>query len=143
MTHSPDLDKLAAALSAFQGALKPVTRNATGDSGMYADLPHIRTQTRRLLAKHGLAIVQSGGYDVIETTILHTSGQWLTLSAKCETSASGETKYAQRHAFMLAAGVVEAPEPPKPIFYDTKNTVLLDAAGIIERNRQLMAQEPR
>jgi hypothetical protein len=142
MTHSPDLDKLAAALSAFQGALKPCPRNAEGEKERYADLAQIRNHTRRGLAKHGLSVVQSGGFDTIELTILHAeSGQWLTLSAKCETKANGDTAYGARHAMMLALGIVEQSE-----FKSTHpfwNAILppdnLTAEQIVERKRKLNA----
>jgi hypothetical protein len=137
MTHSESLRQLTVALLRFHREVEPIATNAEGERTAYADLHQLREDTRGLLADCGLIVVQSGGYDVIETTILHRSGEWMTLLATCARSASGEVAYGARHAYMLALGLTELP----PVSGASPGTRYDDASQlspdeIVERNRQ-------
>ena len=90
-SQSAEVDKLFAALVAFQGEAPNVERTAEGDTGAkkyhYAPLPEIRDVMRPLLAKHGLGVLQlpyesfdreTHHYRVGSVTrLFHCSGQWI------------------------------------------------------------------
>ena len=81
MTHSESTANIAAALAAAQGELTPVAfdRDNPFYHSRYATLTALREAMRPVFARHGLSVVQgaaeNGG---IETTILHSSGEWIT-----------------------------------------------------------------
>jgi|LSQX01.1.fsa_nt_gb predicted regulator of amino acid metabolism with ACT domain len=81
MRTSEELNELSAALVTAQGELKDITKNKQGYGYMYATLESILAVTRPILAKNGLAVVQSHGNDAnlitVTTRIIHKSGQWL------------------------------------------------------------------
>lgn len=81
MRTSEELNELATALVTAQGELKDITKNKQGYGYMYATLESILAVTRPILAKNGLAVVQSHGNDAnlitVTTRIIHKSGQWL------------------------------------------------------------------
>lgn len=80
---SNEIDKISEALSLAQGEFKEF--KMTGENphfkSRYSKLSDIRNATQEALAKHGLSFVQmpyeSGGFIVIESRLLHKSGQWL------------------------------------------------------------------
>ena len=110
MTHSTDLNDLAAALVRFQTNLRPVPRNATGEDGKrYADVAAIRKHVKRRLKACKLAVVQFAGWDKVETVILHTSGQWIAHETNL-TTIGGDPAYGPRYALLHALGVVQEPE---------------------------------
>lgn len=86
MKSSETLSKLAKALAVFQGALKPAPKDSENPyfKSKYADLTSLWESCRDSLAKNELSIVQTFAPDEtgsilwIETTLLHSSGEWLT-----------------------------------------------------------------
>jgi hypothetical protein len=133
MTTSDKLDLLVGDLIAVQARLRPAKRNVIDDNGKpYADIASAWSACRYLLAKHGLAVVQFGGFDSVTTVLLHSSGQYLAETTKTDTRANGEVLYGPRYALMLALGIVQAPLP-KP-----KRAML--AADVIEQNRKRHGQ---
>lgn len=87
---SPTLGKLAAALAKAQGEFPVAEQSGTGKVGKigsqrsykYSTLADMVAATRAPLAKHGLAVVQlptldSPGWAIVRTTLVHESGEWI------------------------------------------------------------------
>lgn len=89
MEHSPEMDKLAAALTKVQAALTAARADSTNPhfGNKYADLSSVWDAARKPLTDNGLSVVQMPGYDAatevvtLTTVLLHTSGQWLAAPA--------------------------------------------------------------
>lgn len=90
MKQSESIAKLAVALVAAQGELRPITKDAKNPhfNSKFASLDGIIEQVRPILASHGLAVVQGTTTPesdanakatafTVETTILHESGEWV------------------------------------------------------------------
>lgn len=87
MRTSEQIDKIAPALIAVQKELNPVVRDAVNPhfKSHYVTLDSITEYVRPILAEKGLAVIQGGGDltnggMMIETTLLHDSGQWISQS---------------------------------------------------------------
>lgn len=116
MTHSESIAALAAALAAAQGELAPVAfdRDNPFFHSRYATLTALREAMRPVFAGHGLSVIQGAGPDGgIETTILHSSGEWLTSAglpmkpAKDDPQGIGSLiTYARRYGLAAACGLV-------------------------------------
>ena len=90
--QSRQIGKIAEALAKAQGALKPLKAGKTVTVKMktggqynykYADLADILQSAREALSKNGLAVAQTyevGVPCVLNTTLMHTSGEWLKSS---------------------------------------------------------------
>jgi hypothetical protein len=84
---SPEIALIATALAAAQGELtnpkmdsEATVRSKKGDASSYgykyASLAQILTDSRPILAKNGIAIVQAQRPGMLTTMLVHTSGQW-------------------------------------------------------------------
>ncbi len=87
MMHSETIASLAAALVKAQGEMPSVTKDRDNPhfKFRYATLDAILDTVKPVLAKHGLAIFQSGGESTpasvtVETMVLHASGEWIMSS---------------------------------------------------------------
>lgn len=92
MKTSSSIGAIAPALVAAAAELQPVSKDATNPAfrNRYATLDAIMEQVRPVLARHGLAVLQTGtapetidGRLVavgIETMLLHKSGEWIASS---------------------------------------------------------------
>ena len=91
MNKSEQINELAQALCAFQVEKIELVKNKKAHNYKYADLPQVLEKTREPLAKNGLAISQiaDAAHDkvVVETVLMHTSGQWI--SGRLEMEAEG------------------------------------------------------
>jgi ERF superfamily protein len=83
VTHSENLDQLAAALVKAQGAMKSAIKDSENPffKSRYADLASVWEACREALTSNGLSVVQLPGYEPgaarLTTMLLHTSGQWI------------------------------------------------------------------
>jgi len=90
MKHSDTIAHLAAALVKASSELKPVVKDRVNPhfKNTYATLDAITEAVRPVLSKHGLTVLQGAtvpetsagvltGF-VLETMVLHASGEWLT-----------------------------------------------------------------
>ena len=136
MTHSNAA--LFAALAAAQGEVENATKASTNPhfKSRYADLAEVLNTVRPVFSKHGLAIVQSTGFDggmvSVTTALVHKEGGYITSVASCtpaKTDGQGvgsATTYLRRYSLAAACGVAQedldgndsahgkAPAPAKP-----------------------------
>jgi hypothetical protein len=85
ITHSDQLDQLAAALAKAQAAVKGAVKDSTNPffKSKYPDLSSVWDACRGPLTDNGLSLVQVPGFDHatqtvrVETMLLHSSGQWI------------------------------------------------------------------
>lgn len=87
MKHSESLAAIGAALAAAQAEMQSVAKDSTNPhfKSKFASLDTIIESMRPVLALHGLCISQSaeprdGNAIVVETMVLHKSGEWLSNS---------------------------------------------------------------
>lgn len=151
MTTSDQINELAAALAKAQGVMAHAKKDSTntffakgGNTGKYADLTAVWEVCRAPLAANGLSVLQSpsaeGATVSVETTLMHTSGQWMrgvaTATARDDSpQAIGSViTYLRRYALQSFAGVAtddddaeagqgrgngqKAAAPVKPAGYD-------------------------
>lgn len=120
---SENLNELATALAKSQGEFPPIPKtkkvDITTKAGMkikynYADLADVIRITTPVLAKHGLSITQNpcvvGEKFSLETTIIHSSGQWKTSYYPLATfdkaqEQGSEITYARRYTLCGVLGV--------------------------------------
>lgn len=118
MNKSESIKNIAKALSDFQAEVKNPANTADNPffKSKYAPLPEILNEARPLLAKHGLAIIQSpsgNGQDISITTLLmHTSGEWIetdVLTAKADKAtaqgAGSAITYIRRYSLSAVLGI--------------------------------------
>lgn len=140
MYQTPQIDELAKALASAQAELKPATKSQTNKhfGSKYADLADVVKDSAPVLAKYGLSVVQAPEteygvgdekFDVLTTTVYHSSGQHFSFStplymAKRDAQGHGSAiTYARRYAYGAALGIVtdedddgnaaSAPQPTK------------------------------
>ncbi len=84
MKTSEETNELATALAKIQGEIKNVPKESTNPhfKSKYADLASDLDIVRPVCSRHGVGITQTmyknDGEWVLETTLRHTSGQWLS-----------------------------------------------------------------
>jgi len=125
VTRSENINELAAAMAKAQGEVAGAKKDSENPHfrSRYADLASVWDACRGPLSKHGLSVVQfprltsigeSAWAVEIETTLLHTSGQWMTDTlavpiSKADAQGVGSAiTYARRYALGAVVGV--APE---------------------------------
>jgi hypothetical protein len=127
MEHSETLGALGAALAEAQGKfpLVPKEKSAViktktgGEYGYkYADLADVTEIVKPILPEHGLSVIQTVGYDLVQenptltTMLLHSSGEWLsdvmvlTVADKTPQVLGSYITYARRYAKCAILGLV-------------------------------------
>jgi len=122
MCRSETIGELATALAKFQGALEGVAKNSKGYGYDYADLAAVLDAVRPHLAENGLSVVQSpveteGDGVALQTTLLHSSGEWLSSTfampvergkgMSAAQSVGSVITYARRYALAACRGVAQ------------------------------------
>ena len=125
MTRSDTINELATAMAKAQAEIVGAKKDSENPHfrSRYADLASVRDACVGPLTKHGLSVLQfprlvglgDGAWAVeLETTLLHTSGQWMTDTlavpvTKVDAQGVGSAiTYARRYALAAVTGV--APE---------------------------------
>lgn len=115
--RSETLGKLAEALSKAQGQMKPAKKDSINPhfKSHYADLASCWAAIREPLASNGLALVQTLETDpsgvTVETTLLHSSGEflaestWLPVNQKTPQGYASSFSYARRYALSAMVGL--------------------------------------
>lgn len=82
MEHSESVKSIAAALVAVQSKLKPLKRNADNPffKSNYTDLAAMAEALYPALTAEGIAVVQGGNGQALDTLLLHVSGEWVSSS---------------------------------------------------------------
>ena len=116
---SENINELAAALAKAQAEMRPAEKTKTNPfyKSSYADLEAVWTSCREPLSKYGLSVVQvpslgANGQVILETVLLHQSGQWLAgdypvSPTKDDPQSLGSAmSYARRYSLSPMVGVV-------------------------------------
>lgn len=118
--RSDEIKDIVAALSKFQGQLKPAIKDSENEyyENKYADLESVWEAIRIPLAENGLAIVQTTEIRDsrlgLVTTLFHTSSQWMESfyplnPVKGDPQSLGScVSYARRYCLASLLGVVQA-----------------------------------
>ena len=120
LTHSEEMDKIAPALAQLQSKLGNVARDAENPHFRhgYTSLPAFLEAVRGPLGEHGFSLSQHPGIDdlghvIVETFLLHESGQWLRSVAaspavKAEPQAIGSAiTYLRRYALTSVLNIAQ------------------------------------
>ena len=120
MTHSEQINEIAAAIAKAQGQIKGASTDANNPffKSKYADLASVWDACRGALSANGLAVIQSPGAIgtsvSVDTLLTHSSGQWIagtvSVTAREDTpqAIGSAITYLRRYALQSFAGV--APE---------------------------------
>ena len=119
MNKSERICDLAKALTAVQAALTPARRDSTNPfyNSTYADLSSVWESCREILAKNGLCVIQgnsvgTGNTLIVETILIHESGQWvqselcLPLSKADPQGVGSAMTYGRRYGLAAIIGIV-------------------------------------
>ena len=117
--RSESICSLAKALTSSLGELEDVAKTQTAKAGSfsykYATLADALIMARPILAKHGIAVMQTAETDEnvvsVWTTLMHSSGEYLThqptrLPSGADAQKTGSAiTYARRYSLMAALGL--------------------------------------
>lgn len=116
--QSHDITLLAVALVKAQSEFQPALKSSLNPhfKSKYADLSTVWEVARPVLVKHGLAVIQAPdvveGKQALRTTVLHTSGQWISSlyllnPVKQDPQGQGSAMtYARRYSLSSMLGIV-------------------------------------
>ncbi len=127
MRKSKEIGELATAFAKFQAEVKDVVKNTDAHGLKYAKLDQALEIARPLLTKFGLSITQLCGdwlenekapCLVVETMLMHSSGQWLSTKTVLPVDLSGTRfssaqqagkviSYARRYALLAILGMAQ------------------------------------
>jgi hypothetical protein len=112
---SDSIAKIAAALVAFSAEVKSITHDAENPHfrSQYTSLDHMIDETKPILAKHGLSVMQFPGGDgdriTVRTMVIHNSGEWIESEplilkpTKLDPQGAGSAiTYARRYSYAAA-----------------------------------------
>ena len=117
MTHSEQINEIAAAIAKAQGQIKGASKDANNPffKSKYADLASVWDACRLSLSANGLAVIQSpsaeGTRVSVDTLLTHSSGQWMagtvSVTAKEDTpqAIGSAITYLRRYALQSFVGV--------------------------------------
>lgn len=146
MVQSEQTESIYKAIVKAQAEFKPIQFDAVNPhfKNKYATLGATQESVRPILAKHGLAIIQSletteGGEYFVETILIHESGQsikaktGLMIDRKNMQGLGSATTYAKRYAMQAILGisgdddddgnVASRPKPPQKNIQETNKKV--------------------
>ena len=121
---SDEIDKLAMSLVKAQSEIEIAGKSSSAYNFKYADLAEIVRVSRPALTKNELAVLQPitnyGNIRILETMLLHSSGQWIksfmhipeiSIQGKTPIQSMGATiTYLRRYAYASLVGVVASKE---------------------------------
>lgn len=117
MKRSDNIEKLAEALAAAQGQITAASKDKENPHfrSKYADLASVWDACRAPLTSNGLSVVQTPGFGegslILETTLLHTSGQWISSELPIQVDTrnlqqiGSALTYARRYSLSAMVGV--------------------------------------
>ena len=121
---SDEIDKLAMSLVKAQSEIEIAGKSSNAYNFKYADLSELVRVSRPALTKNELAVLQPitshGNIRILETILLHSSGQWIksfmhipeiSIQGKTPIQSMGATiTYLRRYAYASLVGVVASKE---------------------------------
>ena len=120
MEMTPEINKLAEALSKAQSEMKPAQKTGKNPHfrSSYADLNDCWGAIREPFAKYGLSVMQTinqkEGLNFLETTLAHISGQWIKSSVPVITkehtpqALGSALSYSRRYGLCAIAGITSS-----------------------------------
>lgn len=160
MAHSEAIGELAKALSALQGEIVDASKDKTGYGYKYADLGQALEISRPLLAKHKLSIAQmpqlSAERVILETILMHESGQWLSSQIEMriepkkglsEAQCVGSIiTYARRYSLTAMLGITQvdddaAKEPIEAPANLSQVKALIATKGVEDKVKDLLTKK--
>jgi hypothetical protein len=117
--QSETVGALAKALAEAQGEIENAGKNANNPhfKSKYADLAEILNTARPVLARHGIAVVQSPSYEggevQLTTTLMHSSGEWVSGIAAAPATkqdpqgVGSAVTYLRRYALAAFVGIAQ------------------------------------
>ena len=152
--RSPTLAKLADALCKAQGQMEGAAKDSVNPHfrNKYADLAAVWDAIRKPLAANGLSIVQfprtvQQGVE-IETTLLHTSGEflrdslWLPCSKVDAQGIGSAITYGRRYALMAVCGIAPVDDDGEAAVASTPRDATPPARNSSANGRRMAAEEP-
>lgn len=118
MEHSDTVGKLAEALVSVQSKLKPIKKNAEnpafkkdGKAIGYLDLAGLCEVVLPMLSAAGIAVVQGGDGQTLDTMLIHMSGEWIRTSLPMPAESNPQKlgssiTYFRRYALAAIVGAV-------------------------------------
>jgi hypothetical protein len=113
MNKSENIGELAAALCKAQTKMKSAVKDKANPffKSSYADLSSVWDACKAELAANGLAISQhpttdNTGSVIVETVLIHSSGQWMSSALAMKPTKNDPQAYARRYALAAVVGVV-------------------------------------
>lgn len=111
--------ELMGALASAQAEIENASKTSANPhfKSRYADLAEVLNTCRPVLAKHGICIMQSTGFDgatvAVSTVLAHKSGGWVSSISSCvpaRTDAQGigaATTYLRRYSLAAIVGIAQ------------------------------------
>ncbi len=137
MEKSESVKELATSLCKFQSELIDPVKDRQGYGYKFVDLIQILKLTRPVLCKNGLSVTQLLGNDdssdtiIVETVIMHTSGEWISSKIKmpidpikgCSRAQciGGVISYARRYGYIASLGIGQEDDDGIPIVNERKS----------------------
>lgn len=124
MNRSDEIQNLSKAMSNLQSEIKDAEKDTAGYNYKYADLAQVLSLIRPLLLKNGLSFTQhvsnADGSVVIETVVMHESGQWMASELNMPPTPSSKMSpaqavgsaitYGRRYALTAIFGITQQAE---------------------------------
>lgn len=124
MNRSDEIQNLSKAMSNLQHEIKDAEKDTAGYNYKYADLAQVLSLIRPLLLKNGLSFTQhvsnADGSVVIETVVMHESGQWMASELNMPPTPSSKMSpaqavgsaitYGRRYALTAIFGITQQAE---------------------------------
>lgn len=120
MNRSESIKELAKSLSGFQGQLYNATKDTKAHNYNYADLGQVLSIVRPLLSQHALSFIQCAekrdeANVVVETTLMHESGEWvcselvmpISKGSNISHAVGSAISYARRYALTAMLGIAQ------------------------------------
>ena len=120
MNRSESIKELAKSLSGFQGELYNATKDTKAHNYNYADLGQVLSIVRPLLSKHALSFIQCAekrdeSNVVVETTLMHESGEWvcselvmpIAKGSNISHAVGSAISYARRYSLTAMLGIAQ------------------------------------
>lgn len=116
MNKSESIGKLATAMVQAQKAMTFARRDSTANYGRYADLAAVVEAIKAPLTDNGLAYTQTTDIDsdggvIVETMLMHTSGEWISSPLRMKPTQNtpqgigSAITYARRYGLQAICGI--------------------------------------